>query len=126
MHNLPTHYSIEISSTPSLSFVELIIYILGSVSTWTGLSILDFNPASIISRINGSLIQIQDRHLTKIKDKQSERKNYLLKSVQSHFLRTDRIETEFRLRFHILEQKLNNTLGKKKRLALHSLPIENA
>ena len=107
-HLLPTQHYVEISSTPSLSFVELMVYILGSVTTWTGLSIFDLNPTSMIGRMKFIFTRFQDHYLRGIKDKQLERKNYLLKSVQNHFLRVDRIEREFRLRIHILEQKLNH------------------
>ena len=88
-HLLPTQYYVQISSTPFLSFVELIIYILGSVATWTGLSILDFNPVSIICRMKGFFIRSKDHNLTSTKDKPLQRINHLLKSVQPHLDQVD-------------------------------------
>ena len=104
-HLLPTHHYIEISSTPSLSIVELVIYILGSVATWTGLSILDFNPIPMICRMKRFFIRSNDHHLTSVNNKKSPRKNDLLKLVQYCLDRVDQNEREFRLRFQTLELK---------------------
>ena len=109
-HLLPTQHYVETSSTPSISIVELIIYILGSVSTWTGLSILDFNPVSIIFRIKRFCIRYEKHHLTSIKDKKLERMNHLLESVQSRLDLVDRNERENELRFYTLEQKLKRVV----------------
>ena len=39
--------SFKITSRSSLSFIEIVIYVLGSISTWTGLSIMACNPATL-------------------------------------------------------------------------------
>ena len=39
--------SFKITPRPSLSFIEIVIFVLGSISTWTGLSIMACNPATL-------------------------------------------------------------------------------
>lgn len=46
-HEVTFQISIEIRSIPALPFVEFLIYILGSISTWTGLSVLGCNPLAL-------------------------------------------------------------------------------
>ena len=50
-HVIPFRPSFEIKTYESLSFVQLVIYVLGSLSTWTGLSILDMDPIKIASEL---------------------------------------------------------------------------
>ena len=48
---LPIRPSSETTTRPTLSLVELIIYVLGSLSTWTGLSILDLDPVTLVTKL---------------------------------------------------------------------------
>ena len=54
-HKVVSQISFRITSRPSLTFVEFIIYILGSISTWTGFSIITFNPVKLANRIHMTL-----------------------------------------------------------------------
>ena len=49
-HVVPVQTSFIISSRPQLTLVEFITYILGTISTWTGLSIISMNPIDIVSK----------------------------------------------------------------------------
>lgn len=55
IHKVSSQISFEINSTPSLSFVEFIIFILGSISTWTGLSVTACNPVVLAQSLSQSL-----------------------------------------------------------------------
>ena len=46
-HKVVSHISFRIISTVSLPFFEFVIYILGSISTWTGLSVIACNPIAL-------------------------------------------------------------------------------
>ena len=46
-HKIIPQISFRITSTPTLSFIEFVVYILGTLSTWTGLSIFVCNPANL-------------------------------------------------------------------------------
>ena len=48
---LPIRPSFETTTRPTLSLVELIIYVLGTLSTWTGLSILDLDPVTLVTKL---------------------------------------------------------------------------
>lgn len=50
-HVIPFRPSFEIKTYESLSFVQLVIYALGSLATWTGLSILDMDPIKIAREV---------------------------------------------------------------------------
>ena len=49
-HILPTHPSIEVIASPRLSFVEFITYLISTISTWTGFSIMAMNPLGFASK----------------------------------------------------------------------------
>ena len=49
-HKIIPQISFRITSTPTLSLVEFFVYILGTLSTWTGLSIFACNPAVNLER----------------------------------------------------------------------------
>ena len=46
-YQVSSQISFKITSSAALPFVEFFIYILGSISTWTGLSIIACNPVVI-------------------------------------------------------------------------------
>ena len=46
-HVVPLQTSFIISSRPQLTLIEFITYVLGTISTWTGLSIISMNPIDI-------------------------------------------------------------------------------
>jgi hypothetical protein len=46
-HVVPTQTSFLIVSLPQISTIEFLTYLLGAISTWTGLSILHINPIDI-------------------------------------------------------------------------------
>lgn len=48
---LSTHPNIYIYASPHVSFVEFITYIISTISTWTGLSIMAMNPLEFAIRI---------------------------------------------------------------------------
>ena len=50
-HVIPIQTSFIISSRPQLTFVEFFIYILGTISTWTGLSIISMNPIDFATKV---------------------------------------------------------------------------
>ena len=50
-HVVPLQTSFIISSRPQLTLVEFITYILGTISTWTGLSIISMNPIDFSTQI---------------------------------------------------------------------------
>ena len=50
-HVVPIQTSFIISSRPQLTLVEFITYILGTISTWTGLSIISMNPIDFATQI---------------------------------------------------------------------------
>lgn len=54
-HRVSAKISFRITSRPSLPFVEFIIYVLGSISTWTGLSVIACNPVKLANRIHMTL-----------------------------------------------------------------------
>ena len=43
-HQVTSQISFKITSRPTLSFVEFFIYVLGTISTWFGLSVITCNP----------------------------------------------------------------------------------
>ena len=47
-HLVISQISFKITSRAALTFVEFFVYILGSVSTWTGLSIVACNPVVLV------------------------------------------------------------------------------
>ena len=49
-HVVPLQTSFIISSRPQLTLVEFITYVLGTISTWTGLSIISMNPIDIVTK----------------------------------------------------------------------------
>ena len=49
-HVVPLQTSFIISSRPQLTLIELITYLLGTISTWTGLSIISMNPIELATR----------------------------------------------------------------------------
>ena len=49
-HVTPLHTSFIISSRPQLTLVEFITYVLGTISTWTGLSIISMNPIGLATK----------------------------------------------------------------------------
>ena len=77
-HKAVSQISFRITSSASLSFVEFIIYILGSISTWTGLSIVACNPVKLANRMRMTLksrphyrkrnpIEIESQILSKVR-----------------------------------------------------------
>ena len=50
-HVIPLQTSFIISSRPQLTLVEFITYTLGTISTWTGLSIISMNPFDLVTQI---------------------------------------------------------------------------
>ena len=46
-HVVPAQTSVKITSRPHLTFVEFLTYILGTISTWTGLSVFAMNPFTL-------------------------------------------------------------------------------
>ena len=46
-HVLPAQTSVKITSRPQLTFVEFLTHILGTISTWTGLSVVAMNPFTL-------------------------------------------------------------------------------
>ena len=50
-HVVPVHTSFIISSIPQLTLIEFITYVLGTISTWTGLSIISMNPIDFATKI---------------------------------------------------------------------------
>ena len=49
-HVIPLQTSFVISSRPQLTLIELITYLLGTISTWTGLSIISMNPIDLATK----------------------------------------------------------------------------
>ena len=49
IHRILPQISFRITSTASLPFVEFVIYVLSTISTWTGLSIIACNPANLLA-----------------------------------------------------------------------------
>lgn len=47
-HMVISQISFKITSTPTLSLVEFVVYILGSISTWTGVSVIACNPVAML------------------------------------------------------------------------------
>ena len=56
-HVVPIQTSFLISSRPQLSFVEFMTYVLGTISTWTGLSIIAMNPIELLLRVWKKVLQ---------------------------------------------------------------------
>ena len=54
-HVIPLQTSFIISSRPQLTLVEFITYVLGTISTWTGLSIISMNPINLATRAQKNL-----------------------------------------------------------------------
>ena len=50
-HIIPLQISFIVASRPQLTLVELITYVLGTISTWTGLSIISMNPFDFATQI---------------------------------------------------------------------------
>ena len=50
-HIVPLQTSFIISSRPQLTLVEVITYLLGTISTWTGFSIISMNPIDFAAKI---------------------------------------------------------------------------
>ena len=62
-HRISSEISFRIVSTAALPFVEFVLYILGSISTWTGLSVITCNPvvvAKLMYKNIESRSQMQD------------------------------------------------------------------
>ena len=49
-HVIPLQTSFVISSRPQLTLIEFITYVLGTISTWTGLSIISMNPIDLATK----------------------------------------------------------------------------
>ena len=50
-HNVVSQISFKITSIESLSLMEFILYIMDSISTWTGLSVIACNPVVVTKQI---------------------------------------------------------------------------
>lgn len=48
---VPSDPSITISSNPALDLVEYLTYVLSTISTWTGISIMSLNPGRLLHRL---------------------------------------------------------------------------
>ena len=49
-HVVPSQTSFDIESRPQLKFVEFLTYLLGTITTWTGLSIISMNPVNLLTK----------------------------------------------------------------------------
>lgn len=65
IHRLVPRISFQITSRATLSFVEFVVYILGTMSTWTGLSILACNPANLVANLPKNLKTLYSRTVEK-------------------------------------------------------------
>ena len=64
-HIIPIQTSFLISSRPQLTLVEFITYVLGTISTWTGLSIISMNPIDFATKIWKNINRQKTSHQTK-------------------------------------------------------------
>ena len=49
-HVVPLQTSFIISSRPQLTFVEFLVYVLGTIATWTGVSIISMNSIDFVTK----------------------------------------------------------------------------
>ena len=67
-HVVPAQTSVKINSRPSLTFVEFLTYVLGTISTWTGLSVFAMNPFTLVFGSWINLMKSKSRFNHKIHD----------------------------------------------------------
>ena len=70
-HVVPFQTSFIISSRPQLTIVEFITYLLGTISTWTGLSIISMNPINLATKVRKEIHRqkmsgVTEKHLTAV------------------------------------------------------------
>ena len=70
-HVVPLQTSFVISSRPQLTLIEFITYLLGTISTWTGLSILSMNPIDFATQIwkkvlRQQMTQVIEKHFIRV------------------------------------------------------------
>lgn len=103
--NIPLIPSVSIASRPVSYLTELILYIMSSVSTWTGLSIISLNPFIIFKRLT-SQRKVSDtrktadekgrRSRTAVPVSLSDRVSRIEDSIVSMSLVFDKIKQELR------------------------------
>ena len=64
-HIIPLHTSFFIFSRPQLSLIEFITYVLGTISTWTGFSIISMNPIDLATKVRKNLNRRKMLRMTK-------------------------------------------------------------
>ena len=62
MYIVPQQPSFMIETRPQMTVVEFITYLLSTVSTWTGLSIISMNPMNLWREIRNKLFKSQKQH----------------------------------------------------------------
>ena len=81
-HVIPLQTSFIISSRPQLTIVEFITYVLGTISTWTGLSVISMNPVDFATRAWRNMNTQKASRLTKKHLIHFSRKVHLIDPLQ--------------------------------------------
>ena len=79
---LPTHPDIEITASAQLSFVEFVTYLISTISTWTGLSIIAMNPVEFIIK-TWTKLKVHNRRRQRLQRRRAKLVNATRKSFNS-------------------------------------------
>ena len=84
--------SFKINSRASLSFVEFLIFVLGSISTWTGLSVVGCNPVKLVRVVYKKIKTTSSTSRTENNFKMTtSAKQYRIQRIMEHHRTRERI-----------------------------------
>ena len=81
-HVVPIQTSFFISSRPQLTLIEFITYVLGTISTWTGLSFISMNPIDFATKAWRNMNKKKTSRLRKIHLISFSRMNHSIHPLQ--------------------------------------------
>ena len=99
---LPTHPDIEITASAHLSFVEFVTYLISTISTWTGLSIIAMNPLEFIIK-TWTKLKIHDRKRQRLQ-RQNETRRCSKKIFQFCLLKSSKTR-------NVVDQSIKQTMN---------------
>ena len=78
--NVPSQPHITITTNASLSFVEYVTYVMSTISTWTGISIMSFMPVTVAKRFH---MQVKSKNRVRTADTTNTSFEFMTKSRKS-------------------------------------------
>ena len=98
--------SVKITSRPTESSVEIVIFVLGSISTWTGLSIMACNPAALARLVHKHIRSISQTPQVNNRITDLQRLHRQIKKQQQTSQRMSQRINQLEDRLFQMEQKL--------------------